>query len=141
MRRTALTAAALAVLTLPALAAAQPTAFRLQATVAPGDQASLTIGAFPRGEFRIRLQASSDDVKRFTLTQQGIGRRAFVVLRSPGPLVGRACEGAAGSLICTGLTTPVTPGGKAWRLTVGNESGRPTTFTLSVSFRRVGSAG
>lgn len=133
--------AACAALALPALAQAQPTSFRLDTSVAPHQAASLAIGTVPRGEFRFALKVSSDGLKRFTLTQRRNGGTAFTVLRAPGPAVSTACQGAAGSLICAGITTPATPAGRTWTFRFTNRSGRPMSLTLTITFRRVTSAG
>jgi hypothetical protein len=132
--------AVLAALALPALAQAQPNTYRLETTIAPGDRAALTIGTLPRGEFAFRFRAGSDGEKRFTLTQQRTGGNRFVVVRVPGPSAA-ACRGAAGSVICSGITTPVAPGGRRWTLRMLNQGDRPLSLDLRVTFRRVTSAG
>ena len=140
MRNRILALCAAAVLVAPAVAQAQPNVFRLQTTVAPGQVATLSAGTFPRGEFGFRLRAGSDGAKVFTLTQQRNGGTRFTVLRIPGPQAA-ACQGAAGSLICTGLTTPATPAGHTWTFRLRNASARPLSIDLRIAWRRVPSAG
>jgi hypothetical protein len=132
---------AAAALAAPALAQAQATKFRLVASVAPGQRAAMTVGPLPRGEFHFGLRASSDGNKNFLLTQQRSGGSSFTVLRSPSPAVARSCQGAAGSIFCTGISTPVTPAGRSWTLAFRNRSRRPITVTLTVVWRKVTSAG
>jgi hypothetical protein len=135
-----LTLGAAALLALPAVATSQPSTFRLATTVGAHRSAALTIGTVPRGEFSFRLRAGSDGVKRLVLTQQRNGGRRFTVLRVPGPQAS-ACQGAAGSIYCTRITTPATPGGRRWTFRFANLSGRPMTLELVIGWRRVTSAG
>jgi hypothetical protein len=137
--RTRMMVLALVALAVPAAASAAPGPVTLRTSVPPGKSAGLTIGAVPRGEFVIALRASSDGAKNFTLTQRRNGGRRFTVL-SPATTA-RACEGAAGSLFCTGLTTPATPAGHRWTFQLRNRSGRPIAFTLTIRWRAVASAG
>lgn len=46
---------------------------RVATTIAPGGRATLTIGTVRKGEFAFRIRASSDGVKRFTLTHKRNG--------------------------------------------------------------------
>jgi hypothetical protein len=138
--RLVIAAAVACAVALPALAQAQPSRFRLETTIAPGQRATLSVGTVPRGEFAFRLRASSDGEKRFTLTQKRAGRAAFTVLRVPGPMAS-ACQGAAGSLFCSGITTPATPGGRTWTFRLRNGGDRPLGVTLTITHRRVASAG
>jgi len=141
-RRRALTALCLAAaLAVPALASAQPSRFGMVTTIAPGDRAELSVGAVPRGEFAFTLRAASDADRRFTLTQKRNGGSRFVVLRAPGPMVSQTCQGAAGSLVCSGITTPATPAGRTWTFRVLNSGSRPLSVTLSIVHRKVTSAG
>lgn len=130
-------AAALALMAGAATAAAPPQRVALGVTLAPAKSAQLTVGPVARGEFLVFLKASSDGTKAFTLTQQRNGGTRFTVLRNGGP----ACEGAAGTLVCSGITTPATPAGHRWTFTLRNRSGRPIAFTLRVTWRPVASAG
>ena len=142
MRARFLAVCAAASLTVPALAQAQPDRFRLEATVAPGQRAVLTIGKVPRGELAFALRASSDGEKRLVLTQQRDGGgKTFQVLGVPSAVANDACEGAAGSLFCGGITTPASPGGRTWTFRVRNRSGRPMSITLTITWRKVESAG
>jgi hypothetical protein len=136
-----LVAAAAAALAIPLAAHAQPSRFQLTATIAPGQDAVLTIGTVPRGEFVFAVRAGSDDVKRLLVTQQRNGGRRFTVFRLPGGASSARCQGAAGTIGCTGITTPATPGGHTWTFHVVNQSRRPTFVTLTVVWRRVASAG
>lgn len=62
------------------------------------------------------------------------------MVRSSGPTAS-ACEGAAGSLICTGITTPATPGGRRWTFALANSGDRPLSITLKITWRPVPNAG
>jgi len=139
--RLLLAAAAVAALALPLLAGGQPSRFQLTTTIAPGQDATLAVGAVPRGEFVFAVRAGSDGLKRLVVTQQRTGGRPFTVFRLPGDAAGARCQGAAGTIGCTGITTPATPGGRTWTFRVANRSRRPTLVTLTVVWRRVASAG
>lgn len=132
---------AVGALALPALAQAQPSRFRLETTIAPGQGAVLTIGKVPQGEFGFSLRASSDGDKRLVVTQQRDGGTRFTVLGVPSAAANSACEGAAGSLYCSGITTPAAPGGHTWSFRVRNRSGRPMSITLTIVWKKVTSAG
>ena len=136
-----LVATAAAVLAAPIAAHAQPTRFQIEATLNPGERAALTIGTVPRGEFRFSLQASSDGVKRFGLTQQrGVAPR-FAVLNVPSAFADSACEGAAGSVFCNGISTPAPIAGSTYTFRLRNKGDRPLNITLTIIWRRIGSAG
>jgi hypothetical protein len=130
-----------AALALPALAQAQPSRFRLETTIAPGQSAVLTIGKVPRGEFGFSLRASSDGDKRLVLTQRRGDGTSFTVLGVPSPAADSVCEGAAGSLYCGMITTPASPGGHTWSFRLRNRSGRPMSIALTITWRKVTSAG
>lgn len=138
MRLRHLAAVAGAALVVPAAAQAQPNRYELKLTLRPGQQASMTIGTVPQGEFRFFLRASSDDEKRVTVKQKRQGAAATLVFDT----VGRPgdCEGAAGSLFCSDVTVPAAPGGKRWTFTVKSTGPRPTSITLRVTFRRIPNA-
>ena len=140
MRTRLIAVLAAAALVAPAAAQAQPNVLRLQTTVAPGGAATLSAGTFPKGEFAFRLRAGSDGAKVFRLTQQRNGGTRFTVLRIPGPM-SSACQGAAGSLICSGITTPVTPAGRTWTCRLVNASARPLSIDLRIAWRAIGNAG
>ncbi|MEZ5099110.1 MAG: hypothetical protein R3C15_04780 [Thermoleophilia bacterium] len=122
----------------PAAAQAQPNRYELKLTLRPGQQASMTIGTVPRGEFAFFLRASSDGEKAVTVRQRANGAAAFVVLDT----VNRPddCEGAAGSVFCSDVTAPATPAGKRWTFTVKSTGSRPTSITLRITFRKVANA-
>jgi len=141
MRIRLLAICAAAALAAPALAQAQPSRFQLVTTVAPGGRAALTIGTVPKGEFAFSLRAASDGTKDFRLTQQRNGGTRFTVLRAPGPIADDACQGAAGSLICSGITTPAAPGGRRWTFALTNSGDRPLSITLRIRWRPVPNAG
>jgi hypothetical protein len=141
MKALLLTLTSTAVLALPALAQAQPNTFTYQMTLDPLERNTFTLGTFPKGEFAFDIRASSDGAKDFTLTQQRNGGTKFLVLAAPGPVADGACEGAAGSLFCTGITTPVTPTGKTWTFRMRNRGDRPLSVTLKITWRKVPSAG
>ena len=134
-------ACAALVLLAPAVAQAQPNTFTLLTSVAPGKRATLTIGTVPKGEFAFGVRVSSDGAKTFRLTQQRNGGTRFTVIRAPGPIADDACQGAAGTLGCTGITTPATPGGKRWTFVFTNQSNRPMDLRLTIRWRPVTSAG
>jgi len=131
---------AAALLAAPALALAQPNRYEIETRVPAGERATLRIGTVPQGEFSFSIRVSSDGPKRFTLTQQRNGAAPFVVLRAPGPQAS-ACQGAAGSLICTQIQTPATPAGRTWTFRFTNRSGRPMGLTMRITHRRVANAG
>jgi hypothetical protein len=126
---------------LPAAAGAQPNRYRVEVSLTPGARAVLTVGTVPQGEFSFRLRASSDDEKRITLTQRRNGGTAFTVLDTASSQAADVCEGAAGTLVCSNVTTPVTPAGRTWTLVLRNRGSRPAQVALTVTWRRVGSAG
>jgi len=139
--RTIVVAAVAAALTVPALAQAQPNRHRVDTSLAPGKTLSLTFGTVPKGEFRFALRASSDGEKRLTLTQKRDNGTRFTVLALPSGPASDACEGAAGSVFCTGITTPATPAGHSWNFRLKNRSNRPMTIALTIVWRPVPSAG
>ena len=144
MRVRFLAICATAALVVPAAAQtapARPNRYQVVTTVAPGGHTALTIGKVPKGEFAFALRASSDGEKAFTLTQQRAGGTRFTVLAAPGPIATDACEGAAGSLFCNGITTPATPGRRRWTFDFTNTSNRPQSITLTITWRAVASAG
>lgn len=144
MRVRSLVACAVAALAVTAAAQAAPTAhpsrYLLVTTVAPDGRASLTIGAVPKGEFAFYVRVSSDDEKAFRLTQKRNGGPRFTVLESPGATSDAACRGAAGTLDCTGITTPATPAGRRWTFVFTNASARPMHLRLTIRWRPVTSA-
>ena len=136
-----LVAAAAAVLAAPIAAHAQPTRFQIETTLHPGERVALTVGKVPRGEFRFALRASSDGEKRFGLTQQrGVAPR-FAVLNVPSAFADSACQGAAGSVFCNGISTPAPIAGSTYTFRLKNKSNRPLNITLTIVWRKVGSAG
>jgi len=139
LRAVAITA--IASVALPALAGSQPTRFTYRMTLDPLERNTFAIGRVPRGEFAFTLRASSDGDKNLTLTQQRNGGARFPVLVLPGGAGSDGCEGAAGTLVCTGITTPATPAGKTWTFRVRNRSARPMSVTLTIAWRKVAAAG
>lgn len=131
--RTALAAAAATCL---AVAPAVAFTARLNGQVIPPRKAAtLTVTTPARGEFSYWLRASSDGPERLRLVQRR-GASAFTVMRIPGTVADDVCQGAAGSVYCTGSPTPA-PVAATYRIRVFNDSARPTTVTLRVTFRRV----
>ena len=122
-------------------AAAHPNRFQLDVQVAPHHVAALKIGKVPKGEFAFALRAASDGEKRFRLTQQRNGGSQFTVLAAPSAQAASSCQGAAGSLICTGITTPATPANRTWTFRLRNQSNRPMSITLTIVWRSISSAG
>jgi hypothetical protein len=127
--------------TATAATTAHPNRFQLGVQVAPHHVAALKIGKVPKGEFAFALRAASDGEKRFRLTQQRNGGSQFTVLSAPSAQAASACQGAAGSLICTGITTPATPSNRTWTFRLRNQSGRPMDITLTIVWRSITSAG
>ncbi len=139
MRRFVVMAAA--ALAVPVVAAAQPTRYQVDVQLDPGERVALTIGKFPKGEFRFSLRASSDGEKRFGLTQQrGVAPR-FAVLSYPSAFANGACEGAAGSVFCNGISTPAPIAGSTYTFRFKNKGNRPLSITLTIVWRRIASAG
>src|SRR5262249_885277 len=136
-----LLAAAVAALALPLLAGGQPTRFQLRATIAPGQDATLAVGTVPRGEFVFAVPPGGHGLKRPLVTHRPPGGGPVTGFRLPGDAPKARCQGAAGTIGCTGITTPATPGGRTWTFRVSNRSRRPTLVTLTVVWRRVASAG
>ncbi len=137
MRARLVAATAVAALALPALALAQPNNYQLTTAVQPGATASLRVGTVPQGQFSFGLRVSSDGDKNFTLTQQRNGGSAFTVISGPGGPGTSSCQGAAGSLFCTGITTPATPGNRTWTWRFRNRSSRPMNVVLTIAWKHV----
>jgi hypothetical protein len=142
MRARMLVVGALTVaLAIPALAQGQPNRYQLVTTIPAGKTADLTVGTLPTGELAFGLRASSDGEKILRLTQKRDNGTRFTVLRIPSATAASACQGAAGSVICSGITTPATPAGHRWNFRVRNGSNRPMSITLTIRWRPVPSAG
>lgn len=124
----------------PTASAGQPRVHRLEVSLQPRGWAALTFGKVPNGEFRFRVAASSDDAKRFLLTQKRDGGAPFTVLKIPSSQQS-ACQGAAGTLVCSNIQTPATPAGHSWTFRLTNTSRRATSFTVEIRWRPVSSAG
>jgi hypothetical protein len=130
-----------AALAAPIAAHAQPTRFQIETTLAPGERAALTIGKVPHGEFRFSLRASSDGEERFGLTQQrGVVHR-FAVLNVPSAFADSACRGAAGSVLCNGISTPAPIAGSTYTFRLKNKGDQPLKINLTIIWRRIASAG
>ena len=130
-----------AALALPALAQAQPNRHQVGAVVPAGTSLNLTVGTVPKGQFAFGLKVSSDGPKTLRLSQKRDNGSRFTVLQLPGGAASDACQGAAGTMVCTGITTPVTPGGHTWNIRLRNGSNRPMTVVLTVVWKAVTSAG
>lgn len=141
MRRQIPLACAALTLLAPAAAQAQPSTFGLSTSVRAHHTATLTIGTVPQGEFAFAVRVSSDGAKNFRLTQRRNGGSPFTVLESPGATPDGTCGGAAGTLDCTGISTPATPGGARWTFAFRNRSSRPMELRLVIRWRPVTSAG
>ena len=145
MRIRFLAVCAVAALAAPAAAqtapAAHPSLFQLRTSVAAGGRATLTIGTVPKGEFAFHVRVSSDGEKAFRLTQKRNGGARFTVIASPGATPDGTCSGAAGTLDCTGITTPATPAGRRWTFVFTNSSARPMSLGLTIRWKPVASAG
>ena len=141
MRIRSLTLTSIAILTLPTVAHGQPNRFTYDMTLDPLERNTFTLGTFPKGEFAFTLRASSDGEKNFTVTQQRNGGPKFAVLVSPSAIAQTGCEGAAGSLFCSGITTPATPAGKFWTFRVRNRGDRQLSVTMTITWRKVTNAG
>jgi hypothetical protein len=132
---------AAATLAAPVIAVAQPTRYQVDAQLDPGERVALTIGKVPRGEFRFALRGSSDGEKLFGLTQQrGVAPR-FAVLNYPSAFAVGACRGAAGSVFCSGISTPAPVAGSTYAFRLKNKGDRPLSITLTIVWRRIASAG
>ncbi len=130
-----------ATLVVPAVAVAQPTRFSVEATLHPGERVALTVGKVPRGEFAFALRASGAGTIRLGVTQQrGVVRR-FPVLNVPSPFADSACQAAAGTLLCRGITTPAPVAGSTYTFRVKNKGDQPIRLILTVTWRAVASAG
>lgn len=103
--------------------------------IPPGKAATLTVSTPAPGEFAYWLKASSDGDKRLRVVQRR-GASAFTVMRMPGPVARDTCEGAAGSVVCSGFTTPA-PRRATYVIRVFNDSARPMKVSVRVTFRRV----
>jgi len=134
MKRTICSALAVAAVA-AGTASAAPTPTQLEVVLQPGQRVAMTMSQVPKGEFLFFLKASSDGAKKFVLSQQRVGATRFKVLDGAS-----GCDGAAGSLFCSNVTTPApaTTGSYIFRLT--NLSGRPMAMTLKISWRKVTSA-
>ena len=124
-----------------AVAGAQPNRVQVDARLDPSERVTLTLGTVPRGEFRFSLRASSDGEKRFGLTQQrGVAPR-FAVLNYPSSFATGACQGAAGSVVCNGISTPAPVAGSTYTFRLKNKGDRPLSLMLTVLWRRIASEG
>lgn len=123
------------------VAAAQPSRFSVDTTLAPGERAMLTVGKVPRGEFRFALRASGAGEKLLGLTQQRGVVRKFPVLNVPSPLATSACRTFASSLLCRDITTPAPVAGSTYTFRLRNKGDQPMRVVLTVLWRAVASAG
>lgn len=139
--RLAALAALAGISAIPAVATAQPTRFQIDTTLQPGQRAALTIGKVPRGEFRFAVRGASDGEKRFGITQQRGTAPRFAVLNVPSAFADSACQGAAGSVFCTGISTPAPVAGATYTFRIRNKGDRPLSVTLTITWRRVANAG
>ena len=135
------TLAAAFALAVPTTTLAQPNRHQLNVKLRQGQSVSLTIGKVPAGEFAFTLRASSDDQKKVKVTQRRAGGTAFTVVNTASNKFRGACSGAAGTIICDDISTPVTPGNRSWTFTVTSTGKRPTTISLAITWRKVASAG
>jgi len=125
-------------LAIPATVAAQPTRFQIDTTLAPGQQVALTVGQVPRGVFFFSVRASSDGEQRFGITQQRLGvyhHMVKPVLNVPSPLATTACLGAAGTLLCRGISKPAWIDRSTYAFRVRNNGDRPLRITLAIRWR------
>ncbi|MBI2684274.1 MAG: hypothetical protein HYX33_02605 [Actinobacteria bacterium] len=128
-------------LAVPATSLAHSNRHQLDATLTTGQQVSLTIDNVAPGEFAFMLRASSDDQKNVKVTQRRIGGSSLTVIDTSAPTSANRCQGAAGTLVCTNITTPAAPGNRSWKFTVKSTGPRPTSITLVITSRRVAHAG
>jgi hypothetical protein len=136
-----LTVTLAALLAAPLAANGQPTRFQIQTTLQPGERAALTIGKVPRGEFRFSLRAASDGEERFGLSQQRGFVRRFPVLNYPSSFADTSCQGAAGGVLCRGISTPAFVDGATYTFRIKNKGDRPLSVDLAIIWRRIASAG
>ena len=139
--RTIAAGALAAALALPALAQGQPNRHQVGALVPAGSSLNLTFGTVPKGQFAFGLKVSSDGPKTLRLSQKRDNGPRFTVLQLPSGAAADACQGAAGTFVCTNITTPVTPGGHSWNIRLRNSSNRPMNVVLTVVWKPVQSAG
>ncbi len=132
--------ASAAVCTLAATPAVALQARLSSVEVAPKKSATLTLRAPSMGQFSFWLRAASDGDKRLTLTQRRGTATPFTVMTVPGKMSGDICQGAAGSIYCTGFQTPA-PVKATYTFRLTNRSTRPMTITLRVTFKKITSAG
>jgi hypothetical protein len=130
-----------ALLAAPLAASGHPTRFQLETTLQPGERAALTIGKVPRGEFRFAIRAFSDGEKRFGLVQGRGTTPRFAVLNVPSPFADTACQDSAGSVLCTGISTPAPVAGATYTFRLKNKGDRPLEVNFVILWRRVASAG
>lgn len=137
MNRTVVSALTLAVAAVAATtASAAPTPTTLEVVLQPGQRVAMTMSQVPRGEFRFVLKASSDGVKKFVLSQQRVGSTRFKVLDGAS-----ACDAAAGTLLCSNISTPAPTATGSYIFRLTNLSARPMSMTLKISWRKITSAG
>jgi hypothetical protein len=139
--RTIVVTAVAAALAVPALAQGQPNRHQVGAVVPAGSSLNLTFGTVPKGQFAFGLKVGSDGPKTLRLSQRRDDGSRFTVLRLPSGAAADACRGAAGTFVCTGISTPVTPAGHSWNIRLHNGSNRPMNVVLTVVWKPVQSAG
>ena len=139
--RTIVVAAVAAALAVPALAQAQPNRHQVGALRARRLVAQPDLRHGSEGAVRVRLKVSSDWPKTLRLSQKRDNGSRFTVLQLPSGAASDACQGAAGTFVCTNITTPVTPAGHSWNIRLRNSSNRPMNVVLTVVWKPVQSAG
>ncbi|MFN8111165.1 MAG: hypothetical protein U0Y82_15195 [Thermoleophilia bacterium] len=140
MTRLLAAAAAATLITAAGAAAAAPARLHVHTTIRPGDTTTISGGPVAKGEFGFALRAPSDGAKDFVLTQRDGHAKPFTVVAMPGT-TGTACEGAAGSVYCTGITTPAPASSGNYTFALRNRGNRPLIISLTITWRRVTSAG
>ena len=121
-------------------ATAQPNRFQLDVQVAPHRVAALKIGKVPGASSPSRCARRATERSASGSPSSATAGRSSRCSRRRAQAAS-ACQGAAGSLICTGITTPATPANRTWTFRLRNQSGRPMDITLTIVWRSISSAG
>lgn len=129
-----------AVVLIPSTALAAPNQFEIDTTNAAGDLSILTVSPVPKGEFSFNLRVSSDGPKLFRLVQWRIGAKSFTVIGGTTGIPISSCDAAAGTVVCSGITTPSPTLGK-YQFRVRNLSTQKQHIHLIVRWKSVTSAG
>ena len=92
------------------------------------------------GEFAFCIAVGRDGPKHVVIRLRRPGSKAFVVLDTTKPN-GATCEGAAGTLYCSDITTPAVPTPGRFIITATNAGSRTAHVRVAVIWRRIYAAG